>query len=286
MKRSAWIEENIPRFDGQRIAVTGSTGGLGGALCRLFAARGASLLLLDRNKEKQAAHIESLRAAYPTAEIEGRTLDLSDPASVAALAAEDVGVIDVLVHNAGAYRLARKVGKWGADAAFEIDALAPLALTKALLPALKASGNGRIAVVSSIAVLLAKTNEKDPDFRTRRSQMKVYGNAKRAFTAAILAYGAREGIAVSVAHPGISQTGIVSGYPAAFRAVAEPAMRLLFPSPDDACLPIALAAALPAPVGFWYAPSTLGVWGRPTLRSLPIPKEEWDAALKMLENMI
>lgn len=286
MERSAWIEENIPRFDGQRIAVTGSTGGLGGALCRLFAERGASLLLLDRNREKQAAHIENLRAAYRAAQIEGRTLDLADPVSVTALAVEDIGEIDVLVHNAGAYRLPRKIGKWGADVAFEIDALAPLALTKALLPALKARGNGRIVAVSSIALSLAGTDEKDPDYRTRRSQMKVYGNAKRAFTAAILAYGAREGIAVSVAHPGISQTGIVSGYPAAFRAVAEPAMRLLFPSPEDACLPIALAAAAPAPVGSWYAPSTLGVWGKPALRPLPIPKEEWEMALKMLENMI
>lgn len=286
MKRSAWIEQNIPRPDGWRIAVTGSTGGLGGALCRLFAARGASLLLLDRNREKQAAHIETLRAAHPTARIEGRVLDLADPASVTALAAEDVGVIDVLIHNAGAYRLARKVGKWGADAAFEIDALAPLALTKALLPSLKASKNGRVVAVSSIAARLAKTDEKDPDYRTRRSQMKVYGNAKRTFTAALLAFGEREGVTVSLAHPGISQTGIVAGYPAAFRAVAEPAMRLLFPSPEDACLPIALAAVSPTPHGFWYAPNVLDVWGRPALRPLPIPKEEWEKALEILENMI
>lgn len=286
MKRMEWIEQNIPRLDGKRIALTGSTGGLGGALCYLLASRGASLLLLDRNAEKQRARAEEIRAVLPNAKTECRTLDLSDPASVASLDPEEIGKIDILIHNAGAYRLPREIGKWGADAVFETDTLAPFALTKALLPSLRASGEGRVVAVSSIALSLAKTDENDADYRTRTSKMRAYGNAKRVFTAALLALGKREGVTVSVAHPGISPTGITAGYARAFRAVADPAMKLLFPSPEYACLPIALAAVCPPSVGTWCAPCILGVWGKPAVRRLPIPEPEWETARKILENML
>lgn len=286
MKRNRWIEENIPRLDGKRIALTGSTGGLGGALCLLLASRGASLLLLDRNSEKQSARAEELRRAFPDARVECRILDLSDPASVGALDPKEIGALDILIHNAGAYRLPRRVGKWGADAVFETDAIAPLALTKRLLPALKAKGEGCVVLVSSIALSLAKIDENDPDYRTRTSQMKAYGNAKRMATGALLALGRREGITVAIAHPGISGTGITAGYPAFFRRIADSGMKLLFPSPENACLPLALAAVCPPPVGSWCAPCAFGVWGKPATRRLPVPEEEWDKALEILENMI
>jgi NAD(P)-dependent dehydrogenase (short-subunit alcohol dehydrogenase family) len=178
------------------------------------------------------------------------------------------------------------VGKWGADAVFETDAIAPLALTKRLLPALKAKGEGCVVLVSSIALSLAKTDEADPDFRTRSSQMKAYGNAKRMLTAALLAFGKREGLGVALAHPGISATGITAGYPKAFRAVADLGMKLIFPAPKSACLSVARAAVCPPPVGSWLAPRVFGVWGMPAVRRLPISEEEWELALKILENMI
>ena len=64
MNATKWIQTNACALTGQTVAITGSTGGLGRALCRHLAALGASLLLLDRNAARSAAHAEALRAEF------------------------------------------------------------------------------------------------------------------------------------------------------------------------------------------------------------------------------
>ncbi len=94
-------------FTGSRVLVTGSTGGLGAALCLAFAQAGASLVLHYRGDPGKA---RELLAGLPGAE---RHLlleaDASDEAAVEAglweLKSRGLG-LDVLVNNAGAYPVA------------------------------------------------------------------------------------------------------------------------------------------------------------------------------------
>ncbi len=76
----------------RRVLVTGATGGIGQAIARAFAARGAELVLTGRRSEL----LEHL-----VAETGGRALsvDLSDRGEVARLA-EEAADVDVLVNNA------------------------------------------------------------------------------------------------------------------------------------------------------------------------------------------
>jgi len=78
---------------GAHVLLTGATGGLGHAIARALAARGASLTLTGRRAEV----LEPLAE-----ELGGRALavDLADPAAPARLLA-DAGRVDVLVANAG-----------------------------------------------------------------------------------------------------------------------------------------------------------------------------------------
>ena len=52
MRIEKWLKKNTSSLVGKRVAVTGSTGGLGGEICRYLARLGADLILVDRNRER------------------------------------------------------------------------------------------------------------------------------------------------------------------------------------------------------------------------------------------
>lgn len=131
--------------------VTGASSGIGAATARRLAAEGYRVVLAARRTER----IEALAAELPDAE--AHRLDVTDRAAVDAFAAhlrEHHDSVDVLVNNAG--------GALGADPVatgdpadwrtmYEVNVLGVLHVTQALLPALTASGDGTVVVVSSTA---------------------------------------------------------------------------------------------------------------------------------------
>ena len=59
-----WLEANTESLKNKRIAITGSTGGLGREMCSYLASLGASLVLLDRNTERSENHKNSLKESF------------------------------------------------------------------------------------------------------------------------------------------------------------------------------------------------------------------------------
>ncbi|BCK70307.1 oxidoreductase [Streptomyces libani subsp. rufus] len=130
--------------------VTGASSGIGAATARALAAAGYHVVLTARRKDR----IEALAAELPNAE--AYALDVTDRAAVDAFAA-DLGrhpSVDVLVNNAGGALGAEPVATGDpADwrTMYEVNVLGVLHMTQALLPALTASGDGTIVVLSSTA---------------------------------------------------------------------------------------------------------------------------------------
>jgi NADP-dependent 3-hydroxy acid dehydrogenase YdfG len=85
----------MPRMElqGARVLLTGATGGLGEAIARALAGKGAHLVLSGRRPEPLSALAGELGA-------ETVVCDLADRGQVERLAAE-AGAVDVLVANAG-----------------------------------------------------------------------------------------------------------------------------------------------------------------------------------------
>jgi NAD(P)-dependent dehydrogenase (short-subunit alcohol dehydrogenase family) len=141
--------------------ITGASRGLGLALAQGLAAEGWSLIIDARHGQVLDAAAASIRAAAGTADITVTALpgDITDPAHRAALAAaaEDLGGPDLLVNNAGtlgASPLPALADYPPAELreAFEINVLAPIALTQLLLPALRRRGGAVLSITSDAAV--------------------------------------------------------------------------------------------------------------------------------------
>ena len=132
--------------------VSGASSGIGAATARALAADGYRVVLGARRLER----LEALAAEIGDAAT-ALTLDVTEPASVEEFAAR-ARDCDVLVNNAG--------GALGLDPLaegdeaewrwmYEANVLGTMRMTRALLPALIASGDGLVVAVTSIAAFEA-----------------------------------------------------------------------------------------------------------------------------------
>jgi len=143
------------RFDGQAVAVTGAGHGIGRAIARGFAERGARVFAADVNAL-------SLAVTGRTRGIETAVLDVTAREAVrrwvAGIEGKAGGALDVVVNNAGgvcgqAGRPIETVSDGDWDAIVAVNLTAAFAVTQAAAPAMKARGRGRVVNISSGAGL-------------------------------------------------------------------------------------------------------------------------------------
>jgi NAD(P)-dependent dehydrogenase (short-subunit alcohol dehydrogenase family) len=139
--------------DEQTVLVTGATDGLGRALARELAARGATVLVHGRSQERLDDTLRELREATGSGRLRPYRADLASLEQVRRLGRE-VGAeqrLDVLVNNAGiAGTGERQVSADGLELRFAVNYLAPFLLTRLLLPLLRRSAPARIVNVASV----------------------------------------------------------------------------------------------------------------------------------------
>lgn len=147
------------KLQGKLALVTGASAGIGQAVARAFAARGARLVLFARREERLSDLARELRGAG--AEVHGEGVDVRDRervlAVVARMAAEGM-VPDILVNNAGlASGLAPlhegEFEDW--DRMIQTNLVGLLNVTRAVLPHMVRRDNGHIVNIGSVAGRLA-----------------------------------------------------------------------------------------------------------------------------------
>jgi len=134
------------------ILITGATDGIGLETAKMMAPEGHTLLLHGRNPNKLIAAAETVSRIDGAGEIKTYRADLSILPEVEALADEikgDFKSIDVLINNAGVFKMSNPLTNDGYDARFIVNVVAPYMLTQALLPTL--GSNGRVVNLSSAA---------------------------------------------------------------------------------------------------------------------------------------
>lgn len=144
-------------LNGKRVLITGGSSGIGLALARALLAAGARVVISGRRAEVLAEAVAALAAEGGL--VSGVSADIATPegreATLAgALAA--MGGLDVLINNAGGVRAGRLEDTSEAEilAMLGVDLVAPILLTRAAMPALRASGDAMIVNVTSGIALI------------------------------------------------------------------------------------------------------------------------------------
>jgi NAD(P)-dependent dehydrogenase (short-subunit alcohol dehydrogenase family) len=143
-------------LEGKVALVSGVGPGMGRDVALRFAAEGAAVVLGARTMERVEKLTDEVRAAGGTAT--AVELDVTDPASAASaveatLAAH--GRLDVVVNNAFAYGDQKPVVD--ADMAhwrevMDVNFFGAVEVTRAAVPALRKSGDGRVVMVNTMSV--------------------------------------------------------------------------------------------------------------------------------------
>jgi short-subunit dehydrogenase len=141
-------------FKGQVIWITGASSGIGEALVKLLSAEGARIVLSARKKTE----LERVQKEAGLSDADSFLLpfDLSDTSGADALVSsvmKKFGRIDVLINNGGFSQRspALQTDMETSRRLMEVNFFAPVALTKAVLPAMLKQKSGSIVIISSIA---------------------------------------------------------------------------------------------------------------------------------------
>ncbi len=145
-------------LDGKVVLVTGATDGLGRALAADLARDGATVLVHGRDPGRIADTVREVAAHGSADRLRAYQADFESLAGVRALAAAVTAAeprLDVLVNNAGVGTAnpgggVRQESADGYELRFAVNYLAGYALTRSLLPLLRASAPSRIVNVASL----------------------------------------------------------------------------------------------------------------------------------------
>lgn len=188
-------------YSDQTVLITGASSGIGQEFARALAARGATVVLVARRRDRLDELAGELRSAYGVT-VEVIAYDLASPTAgpdLRAAVAERGLRVTSLINNAGfgtfgsfgdedPERLAQEIA---------VDVTAPVQLTSAFLPDLVAAGNGFLINIASMAAYAPTP------------RMAVYGASKAfvlSFTEALWSELRDSGVKVFALSPGATDT--------------------------------------------------------------------------------
>lgn len=268
---------------GKTAIITGANSGLGLETAKIFAGRGARVILAVRDIEKGNTAAQDITEECSRAIIDVMQLDLADLDSVHAFAEAFISrfdSLDLLINNAGVMMPPYAKTKDGFELQFGSNHLGHFALTGLLLPLLIRTENSRVVTLSSLAHRKAAIDFENLDGSQGYKGMKFYGQSKLAnlmFATELDKRLKQHGIStLSLAcHPGISATNLFKlggrEMPRIFSGLMH---RYLQPATMGA-LPTVYAATDPAIKGGEY----IGPDGKGNRRGYPA-LEEPDPAVK------
>jgi len=192
------------KLDGQRVLLTGASGGIGVELAARLLDAGARVTLVGRDEARLTAVAAKLPGARTRTEL--LVADLQQPNAPERLAQHALAIdrVDLLVHCAGisAFENFAATEPATIDALWRTNVIAPMRLTRALLPAMLRQGQGRIVAVGSIFGSIAF-----PYFATY-SATKF---ALRGFCEALRREIAGSGVGVTYVAPRYTKTALNDG---------------------------------------------------------------------------
>jgi NADP-dependent 3-hydroxy acid dehydrogenase YdfG len=195
----------MDRIKGKTIAITGAARGIGFATARALLARGARVVIGDRDLatlEAAVGRLSELGLAW------GHPLDVTDPESFATFLDEarsdGDGHVDVLINNAGVMPIGRFLAQTdkAIRTSVEVNFCGVLTGCRLVLPEMVRRRSGHIVNIASLAGVMAVPGQV------------VYAGTKFAvvgFSTALADEFAPHGVEVTVVMPPFTNTELISG---------------------------------------------------------------------------
>jgi 3-oxoacyl-[acyl-carrier protein] reductase len=215
--------------------VTGAASGIGRATAEMLAAEGARLVLWDLD----GAGLEAVPTAG-AATVERASVDVADPAAVAAAVTALPGPVAAVVHCAGIYTTSPlpEVDDASWERVLSVNLKGAFNVSQAVVPGMVDAGGGAIVLFGSFA---ARTGGLRASAPYASSKAGVAGLTKH-----LAQWGGPHGIRVNCIHPGFIQTPMnaILSDEAKAQAIAATPLRRLADPPECAVVAVFLASRL------------------------------------------
>jgi NAD(P)-dependent dehydrogenase (short-subunit alcohol dehydrogenase family) len=194
--------------------VTGSNSGIGKETALALAEKGASIVMVVRNRELGEEARSQIIEESGNSSVDLMICDLSSRDAIRSFAVEfknKYNRLDVLLNNAGAVISKREITADGCERSLAVNYLAPFLLTHELLSVLKESAPSRVINLSSGLYKRAKLNLDDLQCESSYKSMSAYGNAKLMIIMHTYEMARRlegTGVVVNVVLPGFVATNL------------------------------------------------------------------------------
>lgn len=298
--KTTWTVEDIKDLTGKTIIVTGANSGLGFEASKIYASKGATVIMACRSLDRAETAKHKIQIEYKDADLDIMQLDLGSLKSIENFVKAfktKYSSIDILLNNAGIMTVPYGLTEDGFELQNGVNHLGHFALTAQLFPIIKKTPQARIVNVSSVAHKSGKIDFNNYLFeKGKYKRFKSYSRSKLSNLLFTYELDRRVkekdiDIKVLVAHPGVSGTEL--GRYIDKHWLTKPIAWLAYKivqSPYAGCLPEVRASLDETALsGQYYGPKGIfEMRGKPVLtksnkrsHDKELAKKLWDKSEKM-----
>ncbi len=201
---------------GKLVVISGSTSGVGLSALKRFAAGGANLVMVCRNRAKAEAIRTEIQSEHDVS-IDIYVADFASQDDIRRAAGEILehhAKIDVLINSVGIHSTRRSYTKDGIETVFAVNHLGVFLFTTLLLERIKQSAPARIIQVNSEGHRFNGLRVRDVNFKRRiYTGLRGYGQSKTAQLLTTWEFADQlsgSGVTINAMHPGAVKTNIGS----------------------------------------------------------------------------
>lgn len=268
MKKDIWTINDIEDLSGKTFLVTGANSGIGFEATKVFASKGALVIMGCRNLDKAKKAKEDILNEFPDALLDIVQLDLSSFKSIKTFSntiLKKYDKLDVLLNNAGIMNVPYGSTEDGLELQTGVNHFGHYYLTLSLIALINKTEDSRIVNIASLAHKYGKIKKSTFLYKEgkRYSKIKAYAQSKLAnllFTYKLKQKLEKQGskIKVLAAHPGVSKTNLGSHIKIGSVKWIQRTLTLVIQSQDRGALPgIRACTDIKAESGQYYGPNSL-----------------------------